>query len=475
MDASPDPAQGAALQRLPAVLAGRWRLALAVALCTATLAALAAWLLPERYTATTVVVVPPRTSDPIAGLPLPGGVATNHVSTQADVFRSERVMLRAIEAMRLADDPAWLARWREATDGRVEMRPWLAARLARDADVSPSRDSSVLTLNFTWSDPRFAAAMADALTRAYIDTTVEMRLEPARQYSAFFEERTRALRAALEQAQARLSEHERSTGLLVSDERLDVENARLADLSSQIVAAQARAAEAAGRERQAAGGAGDVREVLEDPVVVSLREETSRLELQRRELGTRLGDAHPDVVRTAARLDEARSRLESARRRASAGLGASARVVQSQLRTLQAALDEQRGRVAEMRAARDRAAVLQRDVDSARRAYDAVLARANQTALESRDPQPEVSLLKSASVPTRPSSPKPLPLLAAGLAGGALIGALAALLAELRDRRLRVVRDVAAALRQPLLGIVPSSTPARGTGTALRRLAGLRR
>ena len=57
------------------------------------------------------------------------------------------------------------------------------------------------------------------------------------------------------------------------------------------------------------------------------------------------------------------------------------------MQRLQSALTAQREQVLKMKAARDQAAVLTRDVESAQRAYDAVVGRLQLTRLESQTPQ----------------------------------------------------------------------------------------
>ena len=84
-----------------------------------------------------------------------------------------------------------------------------------------------------------AAALANAFVQAYTDTTLELRVDPARQYSGFFDSRAKAYRDNFEKAQDRLAQFQKEKGLLVTDERLDIETARLAELSSQLVGLQA--------------------------------------------------------------------------------------------------------------------------------------------------------------------------------------------------------------------------------------------
>ena len=55
---------------------------------------------------------------------------------------------------------------------------WLADLLKKKLDVKPSRDSNVINIEFTGTDPGFAAAVANAFAQAYIDINLELKVEP---------------------------------------------------------------------------------------------------------------------------------------------------------------------------------------------------------------------------------------------------------------------------------------------------------
>jgi uncharacterized protein involved in exopolysaccharide biosynthesis len=95
-----------------------------------------------------------------------------------------------------------------------------------------------------------AAGIANAFAQAYQRTNLELRVEPARQSAAWFDERMQQLRKDLEAAQTKLNAYQREKGFTAQDERLDLEQARLSELSMQYTAAQAQAVDATSRERQ---------------------------------------------------------------------------------------------------------------------------------------------------------------------------------------------------------------------------------
>lgn len=437
------------------LLRARWKLAALVWLVVVAAVGLVTWLKEPRYTATASVVLDVKSPDPIAGQILPGMTNNSYMGTQLGVLRSERVALRVARTMGWDKSEERRQRWQEATGGEGDYEASLAATLLRNMDAAPTRDSNVITLSYIDPDPARAAEIANAWVKAYIDTTLDLRVEPARQYAGFFDTHGKQLREELERAQLRLSGFQRDNDIVATDERVDVESMRLTELSSQVVTLQGLASETGGRQSQAAGNADRMPEVLTHPVIVGLTSELARQEARGKELGARLGERHPEMVELKAKIAELRASIGAETRRVTGGIAVNNNVSQARLAQARAAVDEQRAKLLRLKALRDEAGVLQRDVDNAKRAYDTVMTRASQTSVESHATLTNVSVIKKASAPLVQSEPRVMLNMAVAVLAGALLALAAALGTEMRDRRLRSEQDVVRGLRLPLLGVLP--------------------
>jgi uncharacterized protein involved in exopolysaccharide biosynthesis len=246
-------------------LKARWWAALLVLGLTIGTTVGVSLMLPKQYTANASVVVDFK-PDPVSAMLYAGMASPGYLATQVDVIQSERVALRVVRNLKLADNPQVRQQWVEATDGKGTVENWLVDLFQRQMDVKPSRESSVITVSYRAQEPQFAAALANAFVQAYLQTALELRVDPAKQYSSFFDSRAKEARDTLERAQSKLSAFQKENGIIASDERLDVENARLNELSSQAVMLQALASEAGSRQTQARGESADkMQEVLNTP------------------------------------------------------------------------------------------------------------------------------------------------------------------------------------------------------------------
>lgn len=417
------------------ILRARWWLVAAVLALVVAVVAAISFNLDKQYTATASVIFDVR-SDPVEGGQTPASLLPAYLATQIDVILSDRVANRVIQQTGMANSPLIVAQWREATKGRGTFEDWLADALRRNLEVAPSRESAVINISFTGVDPRFAALIANAYANAFVAANLELKTEPARQYATFFDERIAQLRKNLVAAQTRLSNYQREKGI-VGANNVDVESTRMADLSSQLAAAQVQSAGTAARRQQTAQSGGAAPDVFNSPVVQQLRADIARQSAALKELSSRLGPNHPQYQQSAAQLAELRARLSGEEQQAAAAVASASRSDSSREASLRASLTEQRRRVLAVSTEKDALSVLQRDVEAAQRAYDGVAQRLTQSQLESEVQQTNVSILSPATEPTVQSRPNVRLNILLAIFIGTFIGVTAALLMEMADRRVR--------------------------------------
>ena len=443
-----------------AILAARWPWALAVLLlCVAATAAVSTTML-KRYTASASVMLDARSPDQVAGgtpnTSLPGG----YLATQMDLIASERVGRAVISALTLNKDVDLQAAWREAGDGKGDFEAWLSEALQKGLSIRPAAASNVVTIAYISDDAAHAAVMANAYVKAYIDTSLELRMERLRQHSSFFDARAKELKADLDRAQAKLSEYQQKNSLLVGDDKLNLEATRLAELSAQLLVAQSANAEVAGRLRQAGQRTEQLQEVWQNPTVAALGAEVTREEVRAREMTSRLGESHPQLIEQEARLSELRAKFAAEKGRAVSNVSFGNSATQSRVVQISSALEAQRSKVLRMQSQREQSGGLQREVDTAQRAFDTMQQRVSLASIESQNTQTNLSVLKHATVPMAPSSPNLLKNIGASVALGTLLGLGLVLGREQLDRRMRTVDDVSE-LKQPMLVSLPVSAHAR--------------
>jgi chain length determinant protein EpsF len=454
------------LQLFFAALRARRRAFLLVLASTVLAAAAVSLALPKSYEARALLLVDAtREEQSLSNVLMPPRERIGYMQTQTDILTSERVARRVVRGLELAQDPALREAFAESgATGSIES--WLAETLRKKLEVETSQ-SNVIQLGYASQDPGFSARVVNGFAEAYIDTMLELRVEPTRQAALWFDEQLKSLRANLEDTQERLTRYHRQEGIISADERYDVENGRLTELSSQLVRAQEQAIDLRTRENQARAALGDgglarLPDVQASEAVRSLKADLARAEAALEELATQYGPRHPQYLRRSAEIRELRARLAAEAGRVVAGIANARRQSEQRQAQLAAALAAQRARLLELKEGRNQLAVLTRDVETAQRTYETALQRAVVSQVESRASQTNVALLNPALAPRKPSRPKVVLNIALALAAGTLLGAGLVVLLEMSDRRVHTRGDLIEGTGVALLGELGAWKPARG-------------
>lgn len=444
------------------VMRARLTLILAILAVTVASAAVASFVMSKRYVATASLVVNIPASDPISGSAtyLPGSVS-GLLATQVDLIKSDRVIQRAIANLGLEREQALMDEF-QASGGKGDFRRWIGAKILQELSVEAARESSFINLTYESKNPEFAARVTNGVAQAFVEATLELKTEPAKNYSALFETQAKQYRQELEQAQNKLNQFQQQSGIMASDERYDVENTRLQELSSQLVALQGLATESRSRQNSAQrAGRDTLPEVVANPLLQTLKGELVRTEARYQELASRLGPNHPQMQAATAEVENLKHRIDSESQRVAGSISQGNAINADREAQIRAAYEAQRGKVQQLRRQRDQLTLLQRDVDAAQKSYELLTTRLTQTNLEGAARMSNISIASPAVVPSQPSRPQPVLNIVLGAVFGLLLGLLAAMTIESVQRPLRTSNDLLHASGVPVLAVLPSATSRR--------------
>ncbi|MGD0492204.1 MAG: chain length determinant protein EpsF [Steroidobacteraceae bacterium] len=449
------------LHQFLVILRARWRMAVYIFGGVVATVVFFSLIWPRQYTAIASVVVDNK-SDPVSLGGANGAVAgqppANYVNTEADIIASERVAERVVKTLRLDQQPESRKRWAKAPtdDISVPIADYLLNKkvVVEPEHDSPTHSSNVISITAKWSDPQTAAALANGFAQTAIDTNIDLKVEPAKQYAAWFEQRSRALHADLQAKQQRLSDFQRANGIVATDEKVDVEDARLTELSTELVTIQSQRQESQSRQHQVGSDINSLPEVLQNPVIQSLKAALAQADAKREDIASRLGKNHPDYKEVEGEITDLHNRIAQESANIAASLGTQAQVDVRRENDIRAALEAQKKKVLDLKHQHDQAAVLESDVTAAQRDLDEVTQRLAQSNLESLTQQTNVVQLTFASPPRQPSSPKLILNIILGIFFGGVFGIGSVLMIEMRNRRVRAGEDMVELLGVPLLGVI---------------------
>ncbi len=459
------------LKQMLQVLWARQRLFWLIAGSIVALVVLVSLILPKTYVAQVSVVVDSKSTDPVSGMEKASDLMPSNIATQTDVITSHNVALKVVDRLRLYNNQELREKYQEVSEGAGSIKDWIADQLLRNVEVKPSRESHVIDVEVAAGDPAEAAEIANALADAYIQTSLELKMEPARRQTAWFQEQLQGLRKSLETAQGRLSDYQRTHNVVGTNEQIDIENGRLAEMSTQLLAAQGAMYEARTHQKQMQIASQQDRlkalpDVMANPLLQGMKADLARAEGKLAETGERYGRNHPEYVSAAAEVRALQAKLSAEIETATRAIEQTAQQSAAQVAELTRALDTQRDHILQLKRQRDEVDLLRREVDSSQRVYDAALQRATQVRLESQLDQSNIAILNPAVVPIKAARPRLVLNTLVAIVGGSLIAAASVLIVESMDRRVRTSGDLV-----EIAGVVVLAEVPRKSGRRRRRRA----
>lgn len=442
--------------------ARKWIILSVLLIIVSVTAAVNLWL-PKEYTATTTLIIDSKSKDPLTGQLLSSLMLPGYMATQTEIIKSNQVAGKVVADLKLVEGPSINEQFIQATKGQGTIEQWMGDRLLANLSVEPSRESSIISIGFTGSDPKFAAILANAFAKAYIDTNLDLRVAPAKLTAAWFDQQIVQLRENLDKAQQKLTAYQREKGLVESEERLDVETRRMADLAAQMVSAQSALLDASSRVRDS----GNLPEVFNNASVLNLKAQVAQGEGRLAELAERVGANHPEYQRVQAEVNTYRTKLATELATVTRGVGATAGAARQRFNEMSAAFAQQKSKVLALKQQREEATLLARDLENAQRIYDGALQRYGMSRMEAQTTQTDIAVLNPATPPGKPSGPRLFLNILLSLFLGTLLGVGTGFLVELLDRRVRSGQDIATSLGIPVLAEVSRK---RSVRDILRRL-----
>ena len=439
-------------------------IAMAAVIVTAIAVAL---IVPKKYVSTATIIVDARDEQIFSPTRMSPRERANYLQTQVDLVLSPRVAAQVSRDLKLAQRPGVREAWEADTAGQGNIDEWLGAQLKEKVTVETSV-SNLMLINFASDDPKFATDVANGFAKAYLDTALQLRTEPTREASLWFEDQLKSLRTQVTQAQTRLNTFQKQKGILVEDARVDVESTRLAELSTALMTARGAIAEAQARHKQATeileSGASpeSIPEVLANPYINGLKVDLGRVESRIEQESAVLGPNHPQYIRSQAEAQGIRSKLQTETKKLIAGLGNAVEQARKRERDIQAAIDAQNQRLLSLKDYRIEMAGMTRDIDAAQRSYDAVLGRYMQTKIDSSAKSTNALLLAPAVQPLKPLHPKVGLIASLSVVLGALLAGGIVYVLEMLDRRVRSRHDLESRLAVPSLGRLSKWQPTGG-------------
>jgi polysaccharide biosynthesis transport protein len=501
---------------------GLWRWRGLVLWTTVVLTALAVFVifrLTPQYTSTSEVLVGVQQvkvgslQDLISDLK--SGGENEAIATEMGIIRSRKLAERTITKLNLDNDaefnpalrpPGLLSRL--VADQHIIPQSWVAyvvkppeepAAANGDQDmnaivaafesklkVSSDGKARIITIAFQSVNPITAAQVANTLADAYIVERLDAKFEATKRANIWLADRLSTLHQELQVSEDAVERFRNANGLLRTQNPLapgsqgmTLTTQEMSQVAAEAITAHTKFLDAQSRLAQlqrsgighgrgsidSAFSSSNLTEVLQSPVIQSLRGQEADVQRRAADLSARYGDKYPTLVSVRAELAEVRAKIATEVARVVDGLRNEVATQQAREQSLNQMLtkmksDASRNDIAEVQL-RD----LERQAQANRALYEGFLTQFKQTQGLDNFQQPDADIISHGVVSLLPSFPQKTVLILLSALTSFLVGILLAMLCENLDVAIRSMDQVRSLLKVHPLGMVPALGGMRRLGS----------
>lgn len=391
----------------------------------------------------------------------------------------DRELPAAFKLIEDAFQPAQLWNWipgigpvetDDLPDTREEKIEKVIDYVLEDLDITPNRNSRVIDVTYSSTDPELASTIVNTLTREYIDYNFQVRFDATARATDFLQKQLVDLKAKVEESDAALIAYAREHNILNVGEKQDVVMQTLEDLNSNLSEARAaRMAKESVYTTMANADSEKFPQALRTPLMEELEPELLANEQALAEMTAQLGPAMPQVKQLQSKVRQGREQLKREKELANQNARTEYDTALAREKLLSEAFEKQKILANNLNESSIHYNILRREVETNKQLYDGLLQRMKEAGVAAGLKSSNVRVVDKARVPEEPSIPKPKLNLALALMLGMISGVGLAFSLNYLDNTIKTPEDVEEKVGLPSLGLIPSLQSARGRYGYLHR------
>jgi polysaccharide biosynthesis transport protein len=466
---------------------------------------LATFSLTPQYQGTTQVIIEKAAPNALATNYRPDDYNPEFYETQFQLIQSHAVALRVVKMLSLEDTyDTYMGQYEhpslfrlivtgvgkvvakvkavlgvpktEGPPGELAQLKWtkadlIAEKIRAGIDVEPIPNSRIVAINYLSPNPEFAALVANSIAKAYLEETLEIKMEAIRRTLGWMTQKADEERVKLEASEKKIQDYMRANNLVTLENRVAVLPEQLSQVGADLVHAQTRREEAEAlynkvkNIRKNSGVAETIPAIASDPALRTLQTQILDAEQNIMQLSGKYGKKHPVMIKALGDLAVLKEKKEQEIARSIQSIKNDYELARSTENALRAQMQKSKTEAQRANENFIQYQALNREMETNRQLYDALMAKIKEQSVTGEN-QPVVNfwVVEKASIADSPAKPKKAINALLGLALGLFGGIGLAFLSEYLDNTVKDPEEAEVALGTPVLGTVSLNSDGKPVG-----------
>lgn len=454
------------LQQLVGIVKRQWKLLAGISFGTFAATVGVALILTPTYSGTTILKVDPSFKPLVSGnqADVPQAAEDQSVlGTETGIIQSRTIARQVIESLHLASVEEFAPKHPDRLPSDEARREAVVDNFLKALTVKRDTDNYLINVTFAAQDRELSARVANAVSDAYVASTIVQRSQMAAAQAKWLSERLDKLGGEVQKAESLAAQYKARAGIVQSTTLGTVTDQQIGPIASSLAQAEqeehaARSELATAREQVARGNIGSINGVLNSPVITDLRRQRAEASKELADVETRYGPKHPEYQRVREMIGNLDHAINDETARIVEGLKAKAQSASSQAAGLRANLNQVKAEQSGNAQSAAYADAYDRDAKAKQTTYEELAHKLEQASQAQHDQLPSAQIVERAVPSVLPTFPN-IPLFCAlGLVLGSLLGFVTVFIRDLSNKAIRFSDDLAKASGAHVIVSIPALT-----------------
>lgn len=331
--------------------------------------------------------------------------------------------------------------------------------------IEPVEESDIVAIRFTSANPKFSAQVVNAVSQAYIEVTLEMKMAASRQTIAWMTEKAEQERMKLEEKEIALQTYMRNENIITIEDRVAITPDRLNEISTQLTKAEVKRKELQALNTQISqlskkrDDAETIHVIAANATLQSIRTQILTADQKITELSKKYGPKHPVIKRAVADLNKLEEKRKKEIQRIIQSIKNEYDLARSSETTLRNILENTKRENARFNEKNIQLGILKREIETNRFLYDALIKKIKEQSITDQAQSVDIWIIEKAKTPNNPSNQRHKQRMMLGLVIGLLGGIGLSFFLEYLDQTVKSPDEIENRFGLSVLGMVPQLKP----------------
>ncbi|MDB2415484.1 AAA family ATPase, partial [Rickettsiales bacterium] len=315
-------------------------------------------------------------------------------------------------------------------------------------------NSLTIYLQFTSESPQKAQEIANVIAEEYLFNQLAIKFDATKKANSWLNSKLADLQKNLHESDILVQAFRKKHGL-VQSEGVTISDKQLSEISSQLILAKAETAQAEARLKFSKESIQESVEVLNSPLIQTLRGQETEVVRKKSDLEARYGNKHPKIVNVNAELRDLRQKIDQEINKIRNSLKHEVRIAKTREMELKKSLQQMQNKSGVSGAARVQLDELVRQNNANRSLYESFLARYKETSIDQDMEQADARIVSYAEAPIKPSAPKKRIIFLLFTFFGVLFGISLSFVIYFMNNTIKSASQLEQLIGRSVIGIIP--------------------